>query len=148
MIKSIQYIIENSPTNVNIIIENTAGEGSSIGSELEKLHEIYIAIPLELRKRVKICIDTCHAFSAGYDIRSCGGVKIFFEKLDKLFGLRGNIVLIHINDSVYGLGSHKDRPTAKKGRRCNTRGCKTILSIYNHNNKCQACQQKLLGIRQ
>jgi len=109
MIESVKYIIENSPKKVDLLIENTAGEGTVIAHELEELHKIWTAIPPKLRERVKICIDTCHAFAAGYDIRTCKGVTDFFERLDTLFGLRKNIALMHINDSMHPLGSRKDR---------------------------------------
>jgi deoxyribonuclease-4 len=62
----------------------------------------------ELKDRIRICVDTCHIFSAGYDISDKNKVKEIFLKLENLFGLK-NIGLIHLNDSKNELGSKLDR---------------------------------------
>ncbi len=91
---------------VKILIENTAGQGSAIGSTLEELKGIYNHI--EDKRRVGFCFDTCHAFAAGYDITSPFKYMNFWEKFDTILGI-DNLHVMHINDSVKPLNSHVDR---------------------------------------
>jgi deoxyribonuclease-4 len=88
------------------VIENTAGQGSNVGNRFEEL--AYVIDRVEDKSRVGICIDTCHAFAAGYDLREKHQFEKTFEQFDKIIGftyLRG----MHLNDSKKGLGSHVDR---------------------------------------
>ena len=92
--------------NVCAVFENTAGQGSNLGYSLEQLADMLekTAIP----ERTGICIDTCHAFAAGYDLASEEGLENFFARFDSLIGmkyLRG----MHLNDSKGVLGGHLDR---------------------------------------
>lgn len=92
------------PTRV--LLELTAGSGTTVGATFEKLRAIIDAVPDGLRDRVGVCVDTCHAFSAGYDlVTDYEGVWADFEEtlgLDRLG-------LVHLNDSKHPLGSRKDR---------------------------------------
>ncbi len=94
---------EKSP--VKILIENTAGQGSTVGGKIEHISELisYINSP-----RVGLCIDTCHSFAAGYDIRTAKGIAGFIKMLDKQIGLK-KLLCFHLNDSKGGLGSKLDR---------------------------------------
>ncbi len=88
------------------VIENTAGQGSNIGFRFE--HLAHIISKVEDKSRVGICIDTCHAFAAGYDLSTREACERTFAELDKVVGmhyLRG----MHLNDSIKGEGSHVDR---------------------------------------
>ena len=93
-------------TGVMAVIENTAGQGSHLGYTFEQIARI-----IELVKdtsRVGVCIDTCHAFTAGYDIRTREAFEETFERFDQLIGfqfLKG----MHLNDSKKELGSRVDR---------------------------------------
>lgn len=87
-----------------LFIENTAGQGTEMGFTLEELSDIYKRIGNI--NRVQICIDTAHAFGAGYDIAD--KPKEFINKLNKLIGIQ-NIGCIHLNDSKKPLGSRVDR---------------------------------------
>ena len=89
-----------------LLLETTAGSGTNIGYRLEHLSEI-IALT-KFSKRVGICVDTCHIFAAGYDIRTEAGIKSFMDRADSLFGL-GRIKAFHLNDSLGELGSRVDR---------------------------------------
>jgi len=94
----------DAPTRV--LLELTAGSGTSVGGSFERLRAIRDALPRALRSRVGVCVDTCHAFSAGYDLVSdYDGV---WAELDDVLGLE-SLGLIHLNDSKHPLGSHKDR---------------------------------------
>ncbi len=88
------------------VIENTAGQGSSVGHRFEHLAQIIDQV--EDKSRVGICIDTCHASAAGYDLTSEEGCKAVFEELGRVVGfeyLKG----MHLNDALKGVGSHVDR---------------------------------------
>lgn len=88
------------------VIENTAGQGSNVGNQFEELK--YIIDRIEDKSRVGICIDTCHAFAAGYDLCWEENCKETFEKFGKIIGfeyLKG----MHLNDSKKGVGSKVDR---------------------------------------
>jgi deoxyribonuclease-4 len=87
-----------------LFIENTAGQGTEMGFTLEELSDIYKKI--DDTKRVQICLDTAHAFGAGYDIAN--NPKDVVDKLGKLIGIK-NIGCIHLNDSKKPLNSHVDR---------------------------------------
>lgn len=103
--ESINYVLERT-SGVTAVIENTAGQGSNLGHVFEQVAEIISQV--EDKSRVGVCIDTCHTFTAGYDLR----VREEYERTWKKFGdiigfgyLRG----IHLNDSKKELGSRVDR---------------------------------------
>jgi deoxyribonuclease-4 len=91
---------------VKILLENTAGQGTTIGHRFEQLAEI--------RKRVGdaarlgVCIDTCHAFAAGYSLDASDGYDSTFQQFDSLIGIK-HLRLFHMNDSKKPLGSRVDR---------------------------------------
>ncbi|MDH5202291.1 MAG: deoxyribonuclease IV [Nitrospirota bacterium] len=92
--------------NAGLLIENTAGEKGDISSTIENLSDIINGVKESLIKG--ICIDTCHAFAAGYDIRNDKGIQNFSDKIEKYIGL-DNVKLIHLNDSKGDIGSGVDR---------------------------------------
>ena len=91
---------------VRILLEATAGQGSSLGHRFEQLAAILAEV--EQADRVGICLDTCHVFAAGYDIRTPDGYRKTLEELDACIGLE-RLRAIHLNDSKGGLGSRVDR---------------------------------------
>jgi len=95
--------VESSTT---ILLELTAGSGTSIGGGFERLAAILEGIPDELASRVGVCFDTCHAFAAGYDL--AGDWDGVWRHFDEVLGL-GRLRLFHVNDSKHPLGSRKDR---------------------------------------
>ncbi len=96
--------VGESPTRV--LLELTAGSGTSVGARFEHLAAIIDEVPLALRDRVGVCVDTCHAYAAGYDlVDDYEGVWSEYERhLD-----RSRLGLLHLNDSKHPLGSRKDR---------------------------------------
>jgi len=92
-------------STVKILLENTAGQGTSIGYRFEHLKQIMDGVD---SSRIGMCFDTCHAFAAGYDIRTKSGFEGTMEGLDNIIGLK-NLHAIHLNDSKGELGSHLDR---------------------------------------
>lgn len=93
-------------STVRIALENTAGQGSCLGSKMVHLARIYDSV--ERPERLAICLDTAHFFEAGYDIRSERGWNAALDELDDLVGLK-QVVAFHLNDSKTDLGSHVDR---------------------------------------
>lgn len=96
----------NVTEGVTLVIENTAGQGSNLGYSFEQLAAIIERI--EDKSRVGVCIDTCHMFTAGYDIRTREAYDATWSEFERIVGfnyLRG----MHINDSKPDLGSHVDR---------------------------------------
>ena len=91
---------------VRIALENTAGQGSCLGNHIEHLAAIYDAV--ENPARLGLCIDTCHLFAAGYDVRTAKGWDAAIRQLDKLIGKK-EILAFHLNDSKTGLGARVDR---------------------------------------
>ncbi|MDE6139441.1 MAG: deoxyribonuclease IV [Alistipes sp.] len=103
--ESINIALERS-RGVTAVIENTAGQGSNLGFAFE--HLAYIIDKVEDKSRVGYCIDTCHAFAAGYDLRTVEACERTFAELDRIVGL-GYLRGMHLNDAVKPLGSHVDR---------------------------------------
>jgi deoxyribonuclease-4 len=91
---------------VKILLETTAGQGSSIGYRFEHIAEIIEKV--KERKRLGVCFDTCHAFAAGYDLRTKKAYQATFKEFDKVIGIL-RLKAIHVNDSVKDLGSRVDR---------------------------------------
>ncbi|HWV56942.1 MAG TPA: deoxyribonuclease IV, partial [Longimicrobiales bacterium] len=94
------------PGRTMVLLETTAGAGRVLGSRFEELAEMIERIPQDLRDRVGVCVDTCHVWAAGYDL--AGDYDGVMAEIDRRVGL-DRVRLFHLNDSVGGLGSHRDR---------------------------------------
>jgi len=105
--ESLNRAIEaTADSNVKLVIENTAGQGSNLGYKFE--HLAHIIDKVEDKSRVGVCIDTCHMFTAGYDIRTREAYDATWDTFDKIVG-REYLMGMHINDSKPPLGSRVDR---------------------------------------
>ena len=93
---------------VTAVIDNTAGQGSNLGFAFE--HLAYLIERVEDKSRVGVCIDTCHAFAAGYDLRTAEACDKTFAELERVVGF-GYLKGMHLNDAMKILGSHVDRHT-------------------------------------
>jgi deoxyribonuclease-4 len=96
----------NRKNCLTILIENTAGQGSSIGCNFEQVADIVAA--LEDDVPVGVCLDTAHTFASGYNIATKSGFKLTVQKIERSFGF-DKLRLIHCNDSKAALGSRVDR---------------------------------------
>ena len=104
---TIRSVLRRTPAKkVRLALETTAGQGTSIGHRFEHLAEIYEQV--NMPSRLGFCFDTCHVFSAGYDIRRARGLANTFREFDRLLGI-DKILVFHFNDSKTGLGSRVDR---------------------------------------
>jgi deoxyribonuclease-4 len=110
--ESLNLIAENmnrtleQTNSVSLIIENTAGQGSNLGYKFE--HLAYLIDKVEDKSRVGVCIDTCHLFSSGYDIRTKESYEKTMSEFEKVVGFQ-YLQGMHINDSKAKLGSKVDR---------------------------------------
>ncbi len=106
LVKAFTKAAENTPDDVIILLENTAGQKNSVGSDFEQLASILSQ--LKPAKRFGVCFDTCHAFAAGYDLRSQETVKSTLDQFDKHVGIE-HLKIIHLNDSKGEIGCNLDR---------------------------------------
>jgi deoxyribonuclease-4 len=103
---ALNHALVRVPPPVRILLENTAGQGNSLGSRFEELAAILAGV--RESARVGVCLDTCHAFAAGYDIRTPEGYRKTMREFDRLIGIE-RLAVFHVNDSRKGLGSRVDR---------------------------------------
>lgn len=97
---------------IKILLETPAGQGSEICFKLNDLAYFFKkfskSISPEVQSRFQICLDTCHIFSSGYDIRTKDKIKMYLDEFDELIGLN-HLGLVHLNDSKVDLGERVDR---------------------------------------
>ncbi len=106
LIKAINIILDKTKhTKVNILLENTSGSGSWLGYKFS--HQRDVIEGAKYRQRVGLCLDTAHAYSAGYDIAAKNGLEEMLDEIDSLVNSE-LIKLIHFNDTKDNLGSRRD----------------------------------------
>jgi deoxyribonuclease IV len=103
-ILELEGLLQNS--SLRLLLEATAGQGSAVGYRFEQL--AYILKKVGKRIPIGVCIDTCHIFVAGYDLRTAEACDATFKEFDRIVGLN-NLYAFHLNDSLKGLGSRVDR---------------------------------------
>jgi len=99
-------ILDETPDDVTLLMETTAGQGSVLNSKFEELAHI-----LELcngHKRLGVCLDTCHVFSAGYDLRTAEAYEQTFADFERIVGF-DRLKAVHCNDSKFPFDARKDR---------------------------------------
>jgi deoxyribonuclease-4 len=102
----IERALREVPVGPVVLLETTAGAGQALGSTFDELARIRASIDPSLRSRVGVCFDTCHVYSAGYDLRE--SFEQVMAEFDRTIGL-GWLRLFHMNDSMRPFGSRKDR---------------------------------------
>jgi deoxyribonuclease-4 len=103
---AIEYAFsQTKDSEVVLLLENTAGGENSMGSSFKDIGAIVGRLE---GKRLGVCLDTCHLFAAGYELRTAAGVQETIEAFDREVGLK-LLKLVHLNDSAGGLGSRLDR---------------------------------------
>lgn len=105
MAQAIRRCLEKAPAGVGLAVENTAGGGASLGGRLSLLARLRDVVA---DSRLTVCLDTAHAFGAGYDIGTAAGAEAWLDRAVELFG-RDGIRVIHFNDSLAKVGSLRDR---------------------------------------
>ena len=104
MISEMLNQILKEEQHTTVLLETMAGKGSEIGGKFEELREIIDRV--ELKDKLGVCLDTCHIWDGGYDIVS--DPDAVFAEFDRVIGL-DRLKAVHLNNSLNGLGSHKDR---------------------------------------
>ncbi|MBN1526200.1 MAG: deoxyribonuclease IV [Candidatus Omnitrophica bacterium] len=123
---ALKEIIKKAKPRTTILLENTAGSGSCIGYRFEHIKKIIDS--LERKPAIGVCLDTEHAFAAGYDIKTEKGLRDALKEFDALLGL-DLIKVVHFNDSLSPLGSRVDRHQhLGKGKI----GLEALSRIINH----------------
>ncbi|MCX4269504.1 MAG: deoxyribonuclease IV [Lachnospiraceae bacterium] len=131
----ISYICEmlnqvlKSEQTTTVLLETMAGKGSEIGRNFEELRAILDRV--EVQDKMGVCLDTCHVWDGGYDIRE--HLDEVLEEFDQVIGLE-RLKAVHLNDSMNGLGSHKDRH-AKIGE--GEIGEEALVAVVNHPKLCR-----------
>lgn len=103
--ESINFALDRT-NGVTAVIENTAGQGSNLGYSFEQISSMIDQV--EDKERAGVCIDTCHAYTAGYDLKSQEGFEATFAEFEKIVGFR-YLKGMHLNDSRKDLGTRVDR---------------------------------------
>jgi len=124
IIASVNNSFSEVDNEVVLLLENTAGTRNSTGSSFEDIQ--YIASRIKDRERIGVCLDTAHAFAAGYDLVSRGAVEHTLRRFDETIGLK-ELKLVHLNDSKGGLGSRLDRHEHIGMGKIGERGFRNIL---------------------
>lgn len=108
--RSIQRILDGYEGTTGLLLEISAGAGDLVGGSFEQLRDLIknAESNVKFKNMVNVCIDTCHAFAAGYDLRTKADVGVFVKQFDSVVGLK-RLKLLHGNDSKFGLGDHRDR---------------------------------------
>ncbi len=103
---AITEALDRVPGKAMVLLETTAGTGTSLGATFEELAEIIRRVPAPHRKRLGVCVDTCHIFSAGYDLRD--GYEDVWARFADIIGM-SRLRMMHLNDSKTPLASRRDR---------------------------------------
>jgi deoxyribonuclease-4 len=106
LVRAFTKAAKDTSDDVTILLENTAGQKNSVGSDLDQLASILSQ--LKPVKRFGICFDTCHGFASGYDMSTEKGAATTLEKLNDAIGFE-RLKILHLNDSKGELGSNLDR---------------------------------------
>jgi deoxyribonuclease-4 len=106
VVRAVNTALETSDNNVILLLENTAGEKNSLGSSFEHIRGIMDGV--EKNNRIGVCLDTCHAFAAGYELRTETGISQTLAQFEDNIGIE-YLRIIHLNDSKGDLGSSLDR---------------------------------------
>lgn len=105
--ESLNFVLDKCPDfKLKILLETTAGQGDNLGYTFEQLAEMKSKV--EAQEKVGVCVDTCHIFAAGYELRTEPGYEKTMSQLDKIIGC-DQIGVIHVNDSKKEFASRRDR---------------------------------------
>jgi len=109
LVEALNRILEKTAgLKVGILLENTSGSGSWLGYRFYHQHKILKGLKENLRSRVGLCLDTAHAYLAGYDLSTKAGLEKMLDEIQEMVGL-STLKLIHLNDAAGELGCHFDR---------------------------------------
>ncbi|CAN5833865.1 deoxyribonuclease IV [soil metagenome] len=105
--ESVTAVLNETPTSVRLVLENSAGGGDGVGASIEELARILQGVRGDT-SRLAFCLDTAHLWGAGYDVSTAEGTAAVVDRFEELLGLN-RLALVHLNDSRSVLGSRTDR---------------------------------------
>lgn len=105
---ALNLALSEAPASVTLLLENTAGAGTSFGSGPEEIGAVLDRLDRVNADRVGICIDTCHAHAAGFDLSQRAGWDALLDGVEDCCG-KGRVRVVHANDCAYPAGTHHDR---------------------------------------
>ena len=123
--KGLKKVFSGYKGSAMLLLENAAGSGTIIGDTFEEL--AYLITQMPKKVPVGVCLDTCHLFASGYDLRTADAVKKTLSEFDKTVGL-SYLKYIHANDSKEALGARKDRHAHIQEGNIGPKGFKAILA--------------------
>ncbi len=106
VVESVTRVLDETPDTVTICMETTAGQGTALMAKFD--HLAFVLEKLKGHPRLAVCLDTCHVFVAGYDLRTVESFSKTFDAFDRIIGF-DKLKVVHCNDSKKGLGSRVDR---------------------------------------
>jgi deoxyribonuclease-4 len=124
IIQALKKTLKKTDTNIMILLENTSGKKNEVGSSFEELKFIINEVDDD---RIGICLDTCHTFTRGYDIKTTKGLQKTLKNFNENIGMK-SLKLVHLNDSIGELGSKIDRHTHIGLGKIGEMGFKNILN--------------------
>lgn len=124
--KGVKKILTGYKGSAFLLLENAAGSGSVVGSTFEQLKQLISAAPKNAR--IGVCLDTCHLFAAGYNLKTTQDAKKTFALFNKIVGITF-LKFIHVNDSKFPLGDHKDRHEHIGDGHIGIEGFKALMSL-------------------
>ncbi|MFL2634934.1 MAG: deoxyribonuclease IV [Dehalococcoidia bacterium] len=130
VISSIKNVLKDAPKDTKLALENAAGQGGSIGSDFE---ELFYLIDRINDQRLGVCLDTCHAFAAGYDLRKKDIIAKIVQDFSQSISIE-KLFVFHANDSLMELGSQKDRHDNIGEGHIGVKGFKHLLNNKNFKN--------------
>lgn len=122
--KNVKRILSGYKGSAALLLENAAGSGTVIGSTFEELAALITVVPN--KSKIGVCLDTCHLFASGYDIRNVQQVAATLKKFDNIVGIK-YLKYIHANDSKTELGGKKDRHEHIGEGKIGTQGFRALL---------------------
>jgi len=142
-IDGLKKIFEDYSGSAKLLIENSAGAGQIIGSDFVQIDKIFSSTPDFDEYLTGVCLDTQHSFASGYDWKDSFAPTI--KKIDKELGLK-NIKLIHANDSLTELGSHKDRHAHIGQGKIGLDGFERFVAFAKENDIDMICETAYPGV--
>lgn len=118
-------VLDRTASPARLLVENSAGQGGCVGCRFEEVGAILDAAPAD--ERLGVCLDTCHSFASGYDLRTAADVAETLRRFDAAVGM-DRLVLVHANDSRAELGANRDRHANIGEGELGREGCAAWLS--------------------
>lgn len=123
LVDHVQQVIAKTSRQTKLVVENSAGQKGKLSSTIAEIADLFEAVS---HKRLALCLDTCHLFAAGCDVRDNGTVDELIRQLQR-FHLSEHLVAIHVNDAKDPLGSHRDRHENLGQGKIGLEGLKTFV---------------------